>query len=59
MLAEDSQQRRDQLLDDAVEAKDVCVFDETGGKSKRWIPVAIVWVIVLAAVGATLGVVIP
>jgi hypothetical protein len=61
VLAEDPQHARDKMLEDAVEAKDVRLFDETGGKWKRWMPVTIVVLIliVLGAVGATLGVVIP
>jgi len=61
VLAEDPQQARDQMLEDAVDAEDVRVFDETGGKWKRWMPVVIIVLVllVLVVVGATLGVVIP
>lgn len=61
VLAEDPQRAREEMLQSAVEAKDVRVFDETGGKWKRWMPLAIggVVLIALAAVGASLGIVIP
>lgn len=62
VLAQDPQQVRDQMLGEAVEANDVRVYDETSGKKwKRWMPLAIIVLvlIVLAAVGATLGVLIP
>jgi Leucine-rich repeat (LRR) protein len=61
VLAEDPSQIRDSMLQNAVEAKDVRVFDETGGKWKRWMPYAIggIVLLVLVAVGVSLGVVIP
>ena len=61
VLAEDPLQIRDSMLQNAVEAKDVRVFDETGGKWKRWMPFAIggLVLLVLIAVGVSLGVVIP
>ena len=61
VLAEDPSQIRDSMLQNAVEAKDVRVFDETGGKWKRWMPFAIggLVLLVLIAVGVSLGVVIP
>jgi len=61
VLAEDPSQIRDSMLQNAVEAKDVRVFDETGGKWKRWMPFAIggIVLLVLTAVGVSLGVVIP
>lgn len=61
VLAQDPQQTRDQMLEDAVEAKDVRVYDASGRKS-RWrilLSIAVVVLIVLAAVGVTLGVIIP
>jgi hypothetical protein len=61
VLAEDPSLIRDSMLQNAVEAKDVRVFDETGGKWKRWMPYAIggIVLLVLVAVGVSLGVVIP
>jgi hypothetical protein len=61
VLAEDPSQIRDSILQNAVEAKDVRVFDETGGKWKRLMPFAIggIVLLVLVAVGVSLGVVIP
>jgi hypothetical protein len=51
----------DSMLQNAVEANDVRAFDETGGKWKRWMPFAIggLVLLVLVAVGVSLGVVIP
>jgi hypothetical protein len=51
----------DSMLQNAVEANDVRAFDETGGKLKRWMPFAIggLVLLVLIAVGVSLGVVIP